>query len=58
MQDGERWLEKHKQPNVGMNIGHSIWLDWKQVSLESALTADDFFECHLGQDASLAPSVI
>lgn len=58
MQDGERWLQKHQQAGVGMNIGHSLWLEWKHGNLEKALTADDFFECHLGQDASPAPSVI
>jgi len=56
MHDGERWLEKHQQSVVGMNVGHSIWLEWKHGNLETALTADDFFECYLGQDAAMAPS--
>jgi hypothetical protein len=58
MQDGERWLQKHQQPGVGMNTGHSIWLEWKHSDLDAALTADDFFECYLGQDEGMSPSVI
>jgi hypothetical protein len=58
MQDGERWLEKHQQPGVGLNVGHSMWLEWKHGNLESALTADDFFECYVGQDTGMSPSAI
>lgn len=58
MHDGERWLKNQGQPGVGMNVGHSIWLEWKQKTLENNVTPDEFFEAYLGQELALSPSVM
>jgi hypothetical protein len=58
MHDGEQWLEKHGQPGVGMNIGHSLWLEWRQRNLDHNVELDEFFETYLGQEPCLTPSVM
>lgn len=57
MHDGERWLEKHRQSEAGLNTGHSIWIEWKHACLKAVMNIEEFFEAHSGDEVSPSPGI-